>query len=336
MDGIIVGVDEPAAGLAAARWALDEGVLHSRPVTAVRAWVEPPTVGSGVGGRHPARIAVLSSLRESAEDCARELLRQAGGRTDGPAATAIAIQGRPEDVLCFASRGADLVVVGARSADALAPGVLGPVSTCLLQHAYCPVVVVPTPDSVEATDEHLVVVGVDYSLGAHAALQRAAHEAALRSWQLVPVLVRGPEVLRSSDAAGDVLRQEPYVRAALTAAAQRLVPDLHVEPEIMIGHAADALLDFTGAGDLLVVGSRSRGRHFRALLGSTSTTIAARARCPVVVVRPPRQPTATTRGGPDTSAGVASSPNSGPPARTARDGEFCHGRKSPSLVPCRD
>ena len=49
MDGIVVGADETAAGIAAARWALEGGALRGVPVTVVRVWADPIALGYGTG-----------------------------------------------------------------------------------------------------------------------------------------------------------------------------------------------------------------------------------------------------------------------------------------------
>lgn len=285
MEGIVVGADETAAGVAAARWALEEGALRGLPVTVVRAWADPVALGYGMG---IALTTELEAFRRAAEDTARDVLRKAGGPAGGPAATSVAVQGRATEVLRGWSQGADLVVVGTRSAGALSRGVLGSVSASVLHHAHCPVVVVPEPHD-EPAALRRVVVGVDHSPSSVHALGWAAEDAERRSSPLVPVLVREPAGVGAGrgQEATDLARLEASERAALVAAARKHHPGLTVEPEVLSGHAAHALLEFTGPGDLLVLGARGRGGFRSLLLGSTSTAVAQHARCPVVVIRPP-------------------------------------------------
>ena len=230
----------------------------------------------------------LERSRRAAEDLARDVLHRAGGREGQPATTSVAVQGRATEVLTRASENADLVVVGTRSAGALSRGILGSVSASVLHHAHCPVVVVPEPRD-EPTAARRVVVGVDHSPSSIHALGWASEDAERRSWPLVPVLVRETAGLASgrSGEAVDLARLEASERAALVAAAQQHHPDLTVEPEVLSGHAAHALLDFTHPGDVVVLGARGRGGFRSLLLGSTSTAVAEHARCPVVVIRPP-------------------------------------------------
>jgi nucleotide-binding universal stress UspA family protein len=277
VEGIVVGADETAAGVAAARWALAEGALRGVPVTVVRAW-----------SMSMAGVADLEVLREAAEDTARDVLRRAGGPAGGSTATSVAIQGQATEVLTRASEKADLVVVGTRSAGALSRAILGSVSASVLHHAHCPVAVVPELHDAP-TGPRRVVVGVDHSPSSLHALAWAAEEAERRSWPLVPVLVREPAGLvtgRSFERV-DLARLEASARAALIAATQQHHPGVTVEPEILSGHAAHALLEFTHPGDLVVLGARGRGGFRSLLLGSTSTAVAQHAHFPVVVIRPP-------------------------------------------------
>jgi nucleotide-binding universal stress UspA family protein len=285
VEGIVVGAEGTAAGVAAAHWALEAGALRGAQVTVVRAYADPVALGYGMG---TALGTELELYRRAAEDIARDVLREAGGPDGEPAATSVAVHGRATEVLTRASEHADLVVVGTRSAGALSRGILGSVSASVLHHAHCPVVVVPEPRD-EPTALRRVVVGVDHSPSSIHALGWAAEEAERRSWPLVPVLVREAASLGSgrSGEAVDLARLEASERAALVAAAQQHHPGLTVEPEVLSGHAAHALLDFTHPGDLVVLGARGRGGFRSLLLGSTSTAVAEHSHCPVVVIRPP-------------------------------------------------
>jgi nucleotide-binding universal stress UspA family protein len=288
VEGIVVGADESEAGVAAARWALEEGALRGVPVTVVRAWAGPMAGGYSTG---MPMVTELEAFRHAAEELAREVLRTVGGPAGESPALPVAVHGGASEVLTRASEDAELVVVGIRSAGALSRGILGSVSASVLHHAHCPVVVVPEPREEPPTPRR-VVVGVDHSASSMRALGWAAQEAERRSWPLVPVLVREPAGLgwRRSGEPVDLALLEASERAALTAAAQQHRPGVTVEPEILSGHAARTLLDFTHPGDLVVLGARGRGGFRSLLLGSTSTAVAQHAHCPVVVIRPP-QPT---------------------------------------------
>lgn len=67
--------------------------------------------------------------------------------------------------------------------------------------------------------------------------------------------------------------------------ARRRAPDLPITTDVLAEDASTGLLREGREGSILVVGSRGRGEFADLLLGSVSLIVAARAHCPVVVVR---------------------------------------------------
>jgi len=70
------------------------------------------------------------------------------------------------------------------------------------------------------------------------------------------------------------------------------------------GDAADALTQASAGLDLLVCGTRGRGRATAAIFGSVSTQLAAHARCPVLVVPPAGWPRSAGAAGVSAQASV--------------------------------
>lgn len=281
MDGIVVGVDESPASAAALRWALAEGVRRGRGVTALAAWTDLASAGYPLGGvlvTDPAKVEQLAL--ENAEAVLKTVTAEVPG-ADSIETRAVALRGPAAAVLAEVSRAADLVVVGTRAASALSRAVLGSVSSSLLHHASCPVVVVPEPRAA-GTRAARVVVGVDHSPASLVALRWAADYADRAGLTLVPVMVREPSLRGHSDDLS-LAELEDHERAALRAAtAPHSGP---VEPEVPSGHAGEELLALVEPQDVLVLGSRGRGGFTGLLLGSTSTSVAQHAPCPVVVLR---------------------------------------------------
>ncbi len=145
-----------------------------------------------------------------------------------------------------------------------------------------------------------VVVGVDGSPGARAALGWALTAAARRGARLLvvsafpveaswldPALVDPDRIeaigedtaSRTWELVRDVVRS-PEVSAVRGSA------DVPVHVRAVAGPAAPALVQHSATADLLVVGSRGRGGIRSTVLGSVALQCAAHADCPVVVVHP--------------------------------------------------
>jgi nucleotide-binding universal stress UspA family protein len=138
-----------------------------------------------------------------------------------------------------------------------------------------------------------IVVGVDGSEDAAAALEFAAGEAAFRgarlrivsAWQ-VPVVTYagdfGPPVDPTTWNAFGVRVQQLADDAF--AAAKKLHPSLEGEALALQGQAADVLLEQGADASLIVVGRRGLGGFSSLLLGSVSQQVVQHATSPVVVV----------------------------------------------------
>ncbi|WP_030546964.1 universal stress protein [Streptomyces albus] len=125
-----------------------------------------------------------------------------------------------------------------------------------------------------------VVVGVDGSLLAVRALDRAAEEAALRGAALeIGYAVPDPDV------AG------PVLQSAVSRARARH-PGLEVTAVPLAGDPARALAELGRDAALTVVGSRGFGGFAGLLLGSVSLRLAASTESPLLVVRRDTRPTA--------------------------------------------
>jgi nucleotide-binding universal stress UspA family protein len=140
-----------------------------------------------------------------------------------------------------------------------------------------------------------VVVGIDFSPGARAAVLFALHDASRRGVPVEAVTAyRPPDYWMDISPVGsdkpDLIREAALER--LRAFVDEVVPDGPQPPPVVyvrvaMGAAGDVLtLEATGA-DLLVVGSRGHGGFTSMLLGSVSMHCAQHASCPVTVVHSP-------------------------------------------------
>jgi nucleotide-binding universal stress UspA family protein len=143
---------------------------------------------------------------------------------------------------------------------------------------------------------NVIVVGVDDSDGAKAALAFAHEEALLRNatlravhaWQFGYIGDTGFEGAVPA-VGGDIAELRAAAAAALDATVRAALPDpggVEIEQRVVEGTAGAVLVDESSRADLLVVGSRGHGGFAQLLLGSVGQQCAHHAACPVVIVRP--------------------------------------------------
>lgn len=142
-----------------------------------------------------------------------------------------------------------------------------------------------------------IVVGVDGSDEAAAALRWAVDEAKLRgarveavhAWVYIPMTTTADSgLVPMAWTESAELLEATRDAAARVAEAQvsGVLGDGHdVAVSLVQGDASEALLEAAEGAELLVVGNRGRGALREALLGSTSGRVADHAPCPVVIVR---------------------------------------------------
>lgn len=138
---IVVGVDGSAGSKSALRWAMTQAQLTGAKVEAVTCWQDPVMWGYTYGV--PA-IYEAGDLAANAEKHLAETVTEVAGQLGQPADVLTrVVEGHPAEVLTKAATGAGLLVVGSRGHGTFAGLMLGSVSQHCVQHAPCPVVVVP-------------------------------------------------------------------------------------------------------------------------------------------------------------------------------------------------
>ncbi|RAX16283.1 universal stress protein [Pseudarthrobacter sp. AG30] len=134
---IVVGVDGSAESRFAVEWAVTEARLRHGQVRAVTAWEYPPEAAG-----MEAMIWDSNIFEPTARGMQTDTLK--GADTEGVDVTGDVVQGPTVTVLINASMDADLLVVGSRGHGGFTGLLLGSVSTQVLHHAACPVLVVRT------------------------------------------------------------------------------------------------------------------------------------------------------------------------------------------------
>jgi nucleotide-binding universal stress UspA family protein len=145
----------------------------------------------------------------------------------------------------------------------------------------------------------VIVVGVDHSEGAKAALRFALEEAKLRqatlrvvhAWQYAYIGATGFEGSYPA-VGGDIKELRDAAERDLGATLQEAIPEtcaVEVERRVVEDRPAAALVEESRGADMVVVGSRGHGGFAGLLLGSVSQQVAHHAACPVVIVHQKRE-----------------------------------------------
>ncbi len=139
---IVIGVDGSDAAKEALQYGLHEASMRGTRVRAVHAWMHSSAIPATGPGMLPAVDA--SPIRAAAED----LLRKTVEAVAGDAADRIdrvVVESPAGPGIIANARDAELIVVGRRGLGTVRSLVLGSVSSYVVQHATCPVLVVPAP-----------------------------------------------------------------------------------------------------------------------------------------------------------------------------------------------
>jgi len=181
-----------------------------------------------------------------------------------------------------AKRGVQLVSVGSRGLDALDRFMLGSVSSHVIHHVSCSVLVVrEAPRAIRR-----IVLAVDGSTASKRALQfllrvmKPTADAPVKEALIVTVthvmpFLNYPELRQAAKAMVE------------ESGAKLLRAGYRVEQVPTIGNPADEILKIaeTHEADLIVTGAKGLGAVGRFLLGSVSTRVVQHASCSVLVVR---------------------------------------------------
>jgi nucleotide-binding universal stress UspA family protein len=144
MPGIIVGVDGSGHSQRALEWAVKEAAVRHVPLTVLT--VHPSIVGY-FGGvvTTPQDLEQTEQVRVAVRAEADKVL----AALEGPHPESVkirAVHGFPVEELVNASKEADLVVLGSRGVGGFTRMLLGSTAGQVVQHAHCPVTIVPPED----------------------------------------------------------------------------------------------------------------------------------------------------------------------------------------------
>lgn len=271
---VVVGIDGSASSDRALDWAVAHAVRERRQLTLAHGvdaagfvWTDP------MGGSLQTAVDVMV-------DDGRGLVSKARGFVAELAPDLVvhesSLLSDPRVMLLELAKTARLVVVGSRGRGPVASLLLGSVGVALVRHAPCPVVVVRRCNRGLVRDG--VVVGVDGGAGSRAVVEFAYHQASLRR---LPLTILHCTWGSRPDATKDDVRlpiSEPLSGLAET------YPEVRARVEIVPGPPDEELVAVSRRMDLVVVGTRHRGRLSTVLNGSVSQSVVEHAECPVAVV----------------------------------------------------
>jgi nucleotide-binding universal stress UspA family protein len=142
MSGIVVGIDGSHHASRALDWAMTEAAVRKADLTVIAVnsvpqgyWTKDPVTQPG----DKERVEEIHKSVQEAIDA-----EAVGLGTQQPKSVhVLALSGFPAKTLIEASENADLLVVGSRGGGGFGALFLGSVSSQVVHHAKCPVVVVP-------------------------------------------------------------------------------------------------------------------------------------------------------------------------------------------------
>jgi nucleotide-binding universal stress UspA family protein len=289
---VVVGYDVSESARTAVAWAADEAARRGVELAVVYAADYTSLVGGPFGSAW-----LPEAVNAAAEEIAASGAAIARDRQPGLAVSAHSYAGAPGYTLTRESRGSGLVVLGSRGLSETGACVHASVGGQVAARALCPVVVVRSDEVVAPDPAHPVVVAVDGSPAAAAALRFAAVTAGstgatLRvtsawltvreEWTRAYWLAADP----GSDPDTTARLAAERVAGEAAAVAAELVPGVPVEVDVRGGRPADVILEVAGKdAGLIVVGSRGHGNVTGLLFGSVSHEVVHGAIVPVAVVR---------------------------------------------------
>jgi nucleotide-binding universal stress UspA family protein len=141
MPGIVVGVDGSGHSQRALEWAMKEAAVRGAPLTVMSVH---QVLKGYFGGtvEYPHDPALAEKARQQVQAEVDETLDKLGAQRP-ETVTVRTVSGSVVEELVAAGKDADLLVVGSRGAGGFTRLVMGSVSSLVIQHATCPVVIIP-------------------------------------------------------------------------------------------------------------------------------------------------------------------------------------------------
>ena len=285
---VIIGHDGSRGAESALAWGLRHARRRRAPVRIVRAF-DAEMYQYGLTGLS---LSVIDDMRAAAEHDLNKTRDQVRAAYPDLEVDAVLRIDSPSVLLVEMAEHAETVIVGSHGASATHLQLSGSTAMYVASHATCPVVAVPPEQAADASG---VVVGVDGSPAAEAALAYAFEQAEeLRQPLTVAHAWIDPITLTTLGAALPIVqdpmsyaREQDLMLTQLLAGWADKHPDVEVHRRVEHGRVVASLVKASTGAALLVVGCRGRGAVASRLLGSVSHGVLHLASCPVAVVHAP-------------------------------------------------
>ncbi len=284
---VVAGVDGSESSLEAALYAAGEASRRGLPLLLVHAtpW--------NVAG--PGTPAVPSDFGRLLADSAEVLLADVEAQVrehadDVPLLRTAVLDDYPVSALCKASGEAVLLVLGRRGNTPTMTGIMaGSTASGVVQHAQCPIIVLPEERPVRTAERHAVVVAVEGAPEDEQVIEFAVAEAADRrtdlvavhAWRDIALDVSAGRIPPLVDWAGMEVEEQGLLAETVSGWRDK-EPDVDIREVVVRDRPAAALREAAATAELLVVGHRHR--PVLARLGSTVHGLLHRAPCPLAVV----------------------------------------------------
>jgi nucleotide-binding universal stress UspA family protein len=262
-------------------WIIGHSSLVDAPILPVVAF-DLPATADGISSLG------LPGKGEKHQENAKQLMLEAVAEVDPKLLDAAQVlqEGHVGQMLVAAAVGHDLLVVGSRGRSAFAEALLGSVGSFCVSHSHVPVAIIPQEVSTTGPITK-IIVGVDGSENAQAALQWAAdHAPPTATVEAVGVFSLAPYAAIDFQPALDAL--EDQCRHVVDRAVSLLdVSETDRSSINIVVHQGDprnTLRTEASGADLLVLGARGHRGVAHLLLGSVTTSLAHHPTVATVVV----------------------------------------------------
>ncbi|WP_158602935.1 universal stress protein [Jiangella rhizosphaerae] len=286
---VVVGIDGRPDSEPALLWAMGAARAHRVPLRIVLV-ADAPELQRYVPYRPPENgetfMIPAHPVRHPSDDDLDRALAIARRRLPSGSVTGRRAPGSAATALIEDSADAAVLVVGTRRRGPVAAATLGSVSATVAAHARCPVVVVGT-EPLASTADLPVVAGIADDRAADGVLDFAFREALARRVPLNVIHAARPDLGEARHPGDFFGGMVPALGARLANYASRY-PGVPVTSHLSTSDAAEDLAAASARAQLVVVGSRGRGRVSGLVLGSVGQRLLHDAHSPVAVVHPTR------------------------------------------------